>query len=314
MRRVGIVGARGFVGQELLALLAEHPGFEVDFVSSRELVGQRVCDHVAGWRDASLLFDALDADGVAARGVDVVVLALPNKVSPPFVAALDASASDAAIIDLSADWRFDDAWVYGWPERLRAELAGARRIANPGCYATGMQTALWPLMDLLDGPPHCFGVSGYSGAGTTPSPKNDPEVLRDNLLPYALVDHMHEREVTRQLGRAVRFMPHVAPFFRGITLTIAAQLARPVSRDEIMARYHEVYANEPLVQVCDEAPLVRDNAGAHHVAVGGVTIAPEGDRLVVVATLDNLLKGAATQALQNMNLAAGFDELVGIPR
>src|SRR5690606_2748637 len=100
---------------------------------------------------------------------------------------------------------------------------------NPGCYATAMQLAISPLLDRLAGPPQCFGVSGYSGAGSTPSDKNDVDKLRDNLMPYALADHLHEREVSRHLGVPVEFMPHVAPHFRGITMTVNMHLREPLA-------------------------------------------------------------------------------------
>lgn len=310
--RIGIVGARGHSGAELIRLIAAHPGFVLAFVSSRELAGQRVADHVAEYAGA-LRYEALEADAVAAKGADAVVLALPNGKSAPFVAALDAQAPGTAVVDLSADHRFDDGWYYGLPELTRAHHAGQRRISNPGCYATAMQLAVAPMLGLLDSPAQCFGVSGYSGAGTTPSERNDPDRLRDNLMPYSLVDHVHEREATRQLGHPVEFMPHVAPHFRGLTVTVNLHLRVPATSDEMKARYAAHYAGEPLLRVVDNPPQVRDIAGRHGVEIGGFALSADGRRLVVVATLDNLLKGAATQALQNLNLAFGFPEMAGIP-
>src|SRR5690606_7032909 len=166
-----------------------------------------------------------------------------------------------------------------------------------------MQLAVAPMLNVLDGPVQCFGVSGYSGAGTTPSDRNNADLLRDNLMPYALTGHVHEREVSKQLGHAVEFMPHVAPHFRGITLTANLHLSIPFDMDEVLARYRGRYADEPLVRVQDEAPWVSRIAGRHHVEIGGFTLGGDGKRLVVVATEDNLLKGAATQALQNLNMA-----------
>lgn len=311
-RTIGIVGARGHTGAELIRLLAAHDGLELAFVSSRELQGQRVADHVEGY-SGDLRYESLDADAVAGRSVDAIVLALPNGKAAPFVQALDARAPQTLIIDLSADHRFDDSWYYGLPELTRARYAGQRRISNPGCYATAMQLAILPLAEMLAGPPQCFGVSGYSGAGTTPSEKNDPDKLRDNLMPYSLVGHVHEREVSRQLGIPVEFMPHVAPHFRGITMTVNLWLQQPMRREEIIARYRQFYADEALIGIVDEAPWVSRIAGRQHAEIGGFAVAPGGRRVVVVATLDNLLKGAATQALQNLNLALGFDELRGIP-
>lgn len=309
---IGIVGARGHVGAELIRLVAAHPHFALGFVSSRELDGQRVADHIGGY-DGELRYSAPSREQLATQSVDAVVLALPNGKAAALVAALDAADNDPVIIDLSADYRFDDRWYYGLPELTRARYAGQRRISNPGCYATAMQLAIAPMLGELDGPVQCFGVSGFSGAGTTPSDKNDPEKLRDNLMPYALTGHVHEREVSRHLGQAVEFMPHVAAHFRGLTITANLHLARAFDHDAILARYRDAYGDEPLVHVLDDAPWVSAIAGRHHVELGGFTLADDGRRLVVVVTEDNLLKGAATQALQNLNLAFGLAEITGIP-
>lgn len=314
-KRLGIIGARGYAGGELIGLLADHAGLELVFVSSRELDGDRVADHVDAWAAAGradLRYEALEPAAAADYGADAVVLALPNGLSERFAGPLLDARADTVLVDLSSDHRFDDSWTYGQPERCRDQVRQATRIANPGCYATGMQLGLWPIADLLDGPPQIFGVSGYSGAGTSPSPKNDVELLRDNLVPYGLTDHTHEREVSAQLDRQVFFTPHVAPFFRGITLTISAGLRDGVDHQTVAGRYAARYADEPLVGVQDEVPLVRDAAGRHEVTIGGLSVDERLRRAVVVVTLDNLLKGAATQALQNLNLTCGFDELEGI--
>jgi len=310
-KTVGIIGARGHTGAELIRLIAGHPGLELAFVSSRELDGQRVADHNPAYA-GELRYENLDPSAAAARGADAVILALPNGKAGPFVEAVGAARPETILVDLSADYRFDASWYYGLPELTRQRYAGQRRISNPGCYATAMQLAIAPLAGELAGPPQCFGVSGYSGAGTTPSDKNDTEKLRDNLMPYALTDHLHEREVRAQLGLPVEFMPHVAPHFRGITMTINLWLREAMSREAVRAKYLDFYAAEPLVSIQDEAPWVSRIAGHNGAAIGGFTLSPDRRRVVVVATLDNLLKGAATQALQNLNRALGFDELTGI--
>lgn len=311
-RTLGIVGARGYVGEELIRLVAAHPQFELAFVSSRERDGQRVSEHSDAYT-GDVRYAALDADAVAQQRADAVVLALPNGMAAPYVAAIDAVRPDSTVIDLSADYRFMDAWYYGLPELTRADAAGQARISNPGCYATAMQLAIAPMRDALTQPVQCFGVSGYSGAGTTPSDKNDPAKLADNLMPYALTGHLHEREVTRQLAHPIEFMPHVAPHFRGLTITANLHLDRAFALDEVAQRYRERYAGEPLVEVIDTAPWVSAIANRHGVQIGGFTLSSDGRRLVVVSTLDNLLKGAATQAMQNLNLAFGFGEFEGIP-
>lgn len=311
-KTVGLVGARGHTGAELIRLIARHPRLELAFVSSRELAGQPVSAHIEGFA-GELRYENLGHEQVAARGTDAVILALPNGKAGDIVAALETQAPDTVIVDLSADYRFNEAWYYGLPELTRASYAGQRRISNPGCYATAMQLSIAPLLDRLAGPPQCFGVSGYSGAGTTPSDKNDTGKLRDNLMPYALADHMHEREVSRHLGVPVEFMPHVAPHFRGITMTVNLWLNAAMKVEDVRALYRSRYAGEPLIRILDEAPWVSRIAGRHGVEIGGFTVAPGGKRVVVVSTLDNLLKGAATQAMQNLNLAFGFDEYTSIP-
>lgn len=291
---LGIIGSRGYVGKELLALVEGHGGFDLRLsVSARD--GKTPAD-------------------IASEKLDAYVLAVPNGQSGAYVEAITAARPDAVIVDLGADYRFDDAWTYGQPERLRSKIATAKRIANPGCYATATQLALAPLVPLLEGPPSIFGVSGYSGAGTTPSPKNDPAVLADNLLPYSLTSHIHEREVARQLGCRLFLMPHVAPFFRGITVTVSVALREAHELPAIDALYRAAYDAEPMVHYGKEAPLVRDIAGKHHVAIGGLDVSRDGQHAVVIATIDNLLGGAATQAVRNLNLALGMPELRGIPQ
>lgn len=309
---VGIVGARGHTGMELIKLIAGHPALRLAFVSSRELDGQRVADHNAA-HAGELRYENLDPAAVAAKGADAVILALPNGKAGPYVEAIDQAAPQTVIVDLSADYRFDSSWYYGLPELTRGAYAGQKRISNPGCYATAMQLAIAPLIERLAGPPQCFGVSGYSGAGTTPSDRNNPELLDGNLMPYALTGHVHEREVSAHLGVPVEFMPHVAPHFRGITMTVNLWLRQPLARDAIKAEYAGRYAGEPLIGVIDEAPWVSRIAGKHGAQIGAFTVAADKKRVVVVSTLDNLLKGAATQAMQNLNRALGLPELAGIP-
>lgn len=292
MKTLGLVGVRGYVGQELAELVKAHGELDV-----RLAVSQR---------------DGRSPADVASEKLDAYALMLPNGASTPYVEAITAARPDAVIVDLSADHRFDAAWVYGQPERRRSEIRGATRIANPGCYATAVQLALAPLVPLLDGPASAFGVSGYSGAGTTPSPRNDPEQLRDQIVPYSLVGHVHEREVSSQLGTQVFFVPHVAPFFRGITVTLSGALREPTSRGALVARYQEAYGAEPLVALEEEVPSVRAIVGKHHVAIGGVSVSADARHVVVVATIDNLLGGAASQALRNLNLALGFEERRGL--
>jgi len=309
--QVGLVGARGYVGSEFIRLIAGHPDFELNFVASREREGQFLSEHEP-IGESALKYSNPTVAEAAALGVDALVLALPNGKAGDFVAAVDEVAPDTVVLDLSADYRFDPAWYYGLPELTRENATGKKRISNPGCYATAMQLALAPLCGDVAGPVACFGVSGWSGAGTSPSDKNDPDKLRDNLMPYSLIGHIHEKEVKRQLGQPVEFMPAVAPHFRGITMTVNAHLLRELDLAHIRHLYKDFYHGEPLVEVIDDVPWVSNIAGKPGAQVGGFTLSADGRRLVLVSTLDNLLKGAATQALQNLNLAFGLDEFAGI--
>lgn len=311
--KVVVIGARGYTGSELLPLLYQHPECEIAAVGSGSAAGEALSDHVAGMEGSGLKFSDIRPGNMAGFPADLYILALANGQASDYVIAIGQNFPDAAIIDLSADYRFDDSWNYGQPERFANQLAGARRIANPGCYATGAQLALLPLAASLVASPVVFGVSGFSGAGKTPSRKNDPEVLKDNLLPYALADHVHEREVSRQLGRDIRFMPHVASFFRGITLTVSAELEAMTTPAELLGIYQQAYESCNLIKVQAEIPEVSQVRGTHGVIIGGFTVSKHDPRhVVVVCVLDNLLKGAATQAIQNMNLAFGLPINTGL--
>lgn len=313
MAKVVVVGARGYTGAELLPLLWRHPEFELVAVGSNSVAGEPVNAHVRGLEGCGLNFSEIRPVSLHDFPADAYVLALPNGYSAGFVEALDAFNPDAVVVDLSADHRFDREWAYGQPERFADRLSGATRIANPGCYATGAQLALAPVREHLLGVPVVFGVSGYSGAGTTPSRKNDPEVLNDNLLPYTLTGHVHEQEISHHLGRGVRFMPHVAAFFRGISLTVSMELDRTISEEELLQRFREFYDSSPLIRVRADIPEVAEVQETHQVILGGFAVS-EADphRVALVSVLDNLLKGAATQALQNLNIALGLDSMLGL--
>jgi N-acetyl-gamma-glutamyl-phosphate reductase common form len=303
---LALVGARGHTGRELLRIIARHPQLQLAYAISREFAGRPVSSVAPEIENVT--FCALNADEVAKKGVDIVILAMPDGAAADYVAAIESYAPNSIIVDLSADYRFDDAWVYGLPERNRSNIAGAKRIANPGCYATAMQLAIAPVLDNVDGIPIVFGVSGYSGAGTKPSPKNDVERLRDNLMPYKLHGHNHEREATRHLNTPIRFMPHVHPAFSGIITTINIPLKGDLDEATAKALYAKAYAHEPLIQLQDHEPELRDGTGNIGVTIGGITLSQDRKHLAVIAAEDNLLKGAAIQAIQNINLALGLNE------
>lgn len=228
--KIALIGARGYTGQALISLLNAHPNMDLCHVSSRELAGQRL----KGYDKRDITYETLTADDVRRmeeRGeIDCWVMALPNGVCKPYVDAIEETGKgQSVIVDLSADYRFDSKWTYGLPELVdRASIAKATRISNPGCYATAAQLGIAPLLGHLEGTPTVFGVSGYSGAGTKPSPKNDVDNLTNNIVPYSLTDHIHEREISAQLGHPVAFVPHVAVWFQGIH--VSSPLVSSLSR------------------------------------------------------------------------------------
>ena len=297
--RVALIGARGYTGQALIDLLNQHPNIDLRHVSSRELAGQKL----KGYEKKEIIYENLSAENVGRmeedEQIDCWVMALPNGVCKPFVDAVNSGPKKSVIVDLSADYRFDPEWTYGLPELVdRSKIAKATRISNPGCYATAAQLGIAPLVPFLGGQPTVFGVSGYSGAGTKPNPKNDVQNLTNNIIPYSLTDHIHEKEISAQLQQSIAFIPHVAVWFQGIHHTISIPLRNKMTSRDIRALYQDRFAGEKLVKIIGEPPLVKNIAGRHGVEVGGFAVHSSGKRVVICATIDNLLKGAATQCLR----------------
>ncbi|KAF8218070.1 acetylglutamate kinase ARG6 [Mycena galopus ATCC 62051] len=343
IKRLGLIGARGYTGQALTTLLSSHPHLDLTHVSSRQLAGLSL----GGYTKAHVTYSNLSAGDVeameAAGEVDAWVMALPNGVCKPFVDAVDrgaaqrqgGAATGSVVVDLSADYRFEEGWTYGLPELYgRNALRKAKRISNPGCYATSAQMLIAPLVGHIapGALPTVFGLSGYSGAGTvmvtdpdgTPAsaPKVSSESLAGGIRPYALTGHIHEREAGHHLSRLlpsdgsglkIAFVPAVTPWFSGIISTASIPLKDRMSAKEVAALFAERYKGERLVRLMSGVPALQDIESKHTWSAGGFQTSSEGDRVVIVGGLDNLLKGAATQCLQNLNLALGYDEFAGIP-
>ncbi len=330
---LGIVGVRGYVGRELLALLANSKHIQIDWVSSRQLEGKPL-SHLVSNSDSNSVIDNedfiapeieedhyyknlkienLSTSDIANKKTDVVVLALPNGLAQPFVDAIEQTGETKIIIDLSADYRFDDQWIYSVPELLSADKINdigkqkLIKISNPGCYATAMQVGLAPLVEHIKQPAHCFGISGYSGAGTTPSKNNDPKNLNNNILPYALLEHIHEKEVAYQLNCELSFSPHVAAFFRGINMTFQLELNQRWTIEKLQQHFEDFYQQSALIKVSSEVPNIQQVINTNDCLVGGFKLSQNGKRCSFVSCLDNLLKGAASQALQNIYLALGLE-------
>ncbi|KAK2462790.1 hypothetical protein APHAL10511_005181 [Amanita phalloides] len=339
-KRLALIGARGYTGQALTALLSGHPQLDLTHVSSRQLVGYEL----EGYDKAKIKYSNLsmeDVERMEEEGeVDAWVMALPNGVCKPFVDAIDRGAKKreegqgSVIVDLSADYRFEEGWTYGLPELYdRDAIRASKRISNPGCYATSTQLLLAPLVEHLrpGAEATVFGVSGYSGAGTVPimdvngkpgsAAKVTPESLQGGIKPYSLTDHIHEREASYHLSRLpggeggvqVAFVPTVAGWFSGIVSTASVPLQGRWRASEIVDMFEERYRGEQLVKVGRDVPMLGDVEGKHGWRAGGFQVHSGGERVVIVGGLDNLLKGAATQCVQNVNLALGFEEYAGIP-
>ncbi|KAJ7023050.1 acetylglutamate kinase ARG6 [Mycena alexandri] len=359
IKRLGLIGARGYTGQALTTLLSSHPYLELSHVSSRQLAGRPL----PGYTKTPITYSNLsekDVERMEAEGeVDAWVMALPNGAGYPFVQAVDRGAEQRAggkkagsvVVDLSADYRFEKDWTYGLPELYgRDAIRASKRISNPGCYATSAQMLIAPLVQHLapGALPTVFGVSGYSGAGTVmvtspegelaSAPKVSPESLAGGIRPYALTGHIHEREAGRHLSSLlpasapspasrstewegekkqdkiqVAFVPSVGPWFSGIISTASIPLSKEMNAKDISDLFKARYEGERMVRIMPAVPELKHIEGKHTWSVGGFQTSRMGDRVVIVGGLDNLLKGAATQCLQNLNLALGYDEFAGIP-
>jgi N-acetyl-gamma-glutamyl-phosphate reductase len=313
--KAGILGATGYTGRELVRLLRLHPALELSFASSEAEAGTSVLGNGLRY---------VRAEDAPLEEVDVVFSCLPTGESGAW--AVRAAGAGALAIDLSADLREGAAGaVYGLPELWRAELAGARLVANPGCYPTGILLALAPLLaaGLVDGtrPVIVDAASGVTGAGR--SAKRDllfGEVAEDYRAYGVGNGHRHVPEIAAGLARTgvpteFVFTPHLLPIRRGILETMYVPLSEGVAVADLMAAAQRAYADEPFVEVLESLPSVQDVVGRNVVALGFSSVAGVTRPLaLVVAAFDNLLKGAAGQALQNANLLLGRAEAEGLPR
>ncbi len=332
--RVGIVGATGYAGLELLRLAGSHPDFEVVVATGERHAGQRVA-HFAPALAAlypSLVFAPHDRLGDAAP--ELVFVALPHGQSQTIVA--DMVARGVAVVDLGADFRLKDAatytqWygeshrapellgraVYGLVERHRHELAGARLIASPGCYPTATALAVGPFVD--HGVVEASSVvvnalSGASGAGRSPSDRLHFARLAGNAEAYAVTTHRHTPEMEAELGVPVLFTPHLVPVSRGMLVSAYARLvSRDTTSDDVLALLRRVYRDDPFVVVSDEPPTLKDPLGSNLCFVSA-RVDPRTGWLIAMSSLDNLIKGAAGQAIQAWNVASGRPETTGLPR
>ena len=334
MVKVGIYGATGYTGLELVKLLRRHPAADIAFIVSQSQAGQTLRDVFA----AAPALPLLAAEDAPLDAADVVFLCLPHAAAAE--TALVALAAGVRVIDLSADFRLRDAatyrqWyahahpapellaeaVYGLTEVCRAELPGARLVANPGCYPTSVLLALRPLLrsDVpLAGPIIADSASGVSGAGRTPTQTSHFVEVADNFSAYKIGRaHRHLPEMEQAIGDfragapALIFSPHLLPVPRGILSTIYVQLAADVAEADLRALYRAAYDGEPFVEFLPPGETA-SLAHVNHTNRCVIGLKPVGRTLILTSAIDNLIKGAAGQAVQNMNGMFGCPETAGL--
>lgn len=335
--RVAIAGASGYSGAELTALAARHPQIELVALFSsaggNELPFDEIHPALAGLEGPTLR--PFDFDALVDAKPDLVFLATPNETS----ASLASRILDLGIrvVDLAGSFRLSDAatypgWygfdhpapellgsaVYGLTEWCNGELYGARLVANPGCYATSVLLALKPIADLLDPsqPIICDAKSGVSGAGKRADLEYSFTELAGNFKAYSVGAHRHSPEIREHLGLAdgvdLVFVPHLLPTPRGILSTLYIGFADSVDPSTLAARYADAYSSTPFVRFRPTGlPELRQVVGTPRAEIG-FKVLEGGRRAVIVSVLDNLLKGAASQAVQNFNRVFGFDEREGL--
>jgi len=313
---VGVLGASGYAGRELSALILRHPMLSLAFAAANEQRGTTA--RIAG-RDVPFIA----ADDVSLSQAELVFSALPHGASKEWVGRIREAGVRA--IDLSADLRPGNGCegiAYGLTELNRESVRGASLVANPGCYPTSILVALAPLFErglVADGATIIANsASGVSGAGNSPKRELLFGEIAENYRAYGVGNthrHLNEMSATLQAWGAnadLVFTPHLLPVARGILSTITVPLSRPI--DDVLAPWREAYANEPFIEVTDEQPALRDVVYRNVVRISATAIAAtRTPMLLVTSAIDNLLKGAAGQAVQNANLMLGLEETAGLP-
>lgn len=338
MARVGIIGGTGYAGAELVRLLSGHPGVTLSVITSRQFAGARFSDVYPAMKGVvDTACEAYRPERFA-DGIDLVFLALPHEVPMSMVPAL--LEQGVRVVDLSADFRFDDPalyesvyqahrapellaeTVYGLSEIYRDQICGGRLIGNPGCYPTSVLLPLVPLLknQLVD----AAGLvadskSGVSGAGRSPAVASLYCEVAESFKPYKVAEHRHAPEMAMILSREagapvhITFVPHLVPMSRGMQTTIYATLADGVAPGTIRECLTDVYADKPFVRICKDTQLPNSlHVRGTNFCDIGIRYDAAGRRLILMSAIDNLVKGAAGQAVQNMNLMLGFDETLGL--
>jgi len=305
--RIGIIGASGYTGFELVKLLESRKDVSLVCLNSETSSGTSVKDLYPEY-NSNLSFTNYSLEEINDLAPDIVFLAMGDGFAESARNILKCK-----IIDLSKDLRFSRDAIYGLPELHREQIKTAPIVANPGCYATGCILSALPIVKNELSERIIFDCkSGYSGAGRKPSYNNNPKNYSDNVLPYKITTHPHRTEIQKYLGFDIlSFTPHVVPLFRGILCTTHIILKKTIQTDDVIRLYQEFYQNEPFVKIVNYLPEIHDTLRNNYCCIGGFEV-DECNQLVIIATLDNLRKGASGQAIQNMNLMFGLEETEGL--
>jgi len=343
MIRVAIIGASGYTGAESIRIILQHNEAELTYLTALPEECGAVEDIFPQFKGrCNLQIEPLDFKKLTGLA-DVALCCLPHKVSMGFVPRL--LEAGLKVVDFSADYRLKDVAVYeefykvkhtdianlsravfGLPELFRQQIKGADLVANPGCYPTGALLAIAPLLkeglietdSIIDN-----AVTGITGAGKNPSVKFHFPNMNENLFAYGIGSHRHMPEMEQIAGEIagcnvqILFQPHAGPFDRGILSTIYCQPVchserseeSQISNEQLTKLYKDFYAGEPFVQLCKEAPAVKDVAGTNYCHIFATCVK---GKIVVFSAIDNLVKGASGQAIQNMNIIFGLDETLGL--
>ncbi len=331
--RAGVINVTGYAGAELARILARHPAVELVEVTGRSAAGQPLAESFAHLAPLDLTV----RDHVVEA--DFCFSALPHHASAELIPEL--LAEGRRVVDISADYRLHDqgtyeqwygrhpapAWldeaVYGLPELHRSAIRPARLVANPGCYPTATILALAPVAACVEPDVIVDAKSGISGAGRSFTLSiNHYSEINESCQPYSLDGHRHQPEIVQELNGvreaggvespiSLTFVPHLVPMTRGIMATCYARLTQPIPADEILALYRRFYQDHPFVRIVDDPPATKHTWGSNYCFICP-RLSPQTGRLIVTSSLDNLVKGAAGQAVQNMNLMLGLPETLGL--
>jgi len=328
-KKVGIIGASGYAGFELLKILEKHAGVEVKAKNAHSHAGMKISALYPEYENSEEVFSNFSIEEINKMALDLVFLSLPSGKSLEIIPKLE---NGTKIIDLGADYRFKDlklfekiygvkhkdkkiakTAVYGLPELFRNKIKKAKLVANPGCYATSMILSAYPLAKKGLAKRIIFDcVSGYSGAGREKTSNLEyQKMIQDNFMAYNISQHRHLSEVQQFLGKKVSFTPHVFGAFSGIMCSMHAVLGKKTSAKNVLELYLKFYEKEKFVKVGKEIPDMNSTRKTNYFSIGGFEI-DSSNQLITIATEDNLVKGAAGQAVQNMNLMLGFDEAKGL--